>query len=57
MQVTGIYQLALLVRHNDKIVKEEYIKNGGKEVKSSTHYKLNSLKKIIKFEEDFMCVN
>ncbi|GFV10454.1 transposable element Tcb2 transposase [Trichonephila clavipes] len=34
MQITGNHQMARIVRHNDESVREGYIRNGGKEVKS-----------------------
>ncbi|GFT02403.1 uncharacterized protein TNCV_4625331 [Trichonephila clavipes] len=36
MQITGNHQRAWIVRHNDKSVREGYIRNGGKEVKLFT---------------------
>ncbi|GFV17776.1 transposable element Tcb1 transposase [Trichonephila clavipes] len=36
MQITGNHQIARIVRHNDEIVREGYIRNGGKEVKLFT---------------------
>ncbi|GFT28145.1 uncharacterized protein TNCV_645211 [Trichonephila clavipes] len=36
MQITGNHQRARIVRHNDEIVREGYIRNGGKEVKLFT---------------------
>ncbi|GFX77195.1 transposable element Tcb2 transposase [Trichonephila clavipes] len=36
MQITGIHQMARIVRLNDENVREEYIRNGGKEVKLFT---------------------
>ncbi|GBN82621.1 hypothetical protein AVEN_222517-1 [Araneus ventricosus] len=36
MQITGNYQMARIVRHNDESVREGYIRNGGKEVKLFT---------------------
>ncbi|GFW98387.1 cubilin [Trichonephila clavipes] len=36
MQITGNHQIAPIVRHNDENVREEYIRNGGKEVKLFT---------------------
>ncbi|GFX30437.1 transposable element Tcb1 transposase [Trichonephila clavipes] len=36
MQITGNHQIARIVRHNDESVREEYIRNGGKEVKLFT---------------------
>ncbi|GBM18809.1 hypothetical protein AVEN_203091-1 [Araneus ventricosus] len=36
MQITGNHQMARIVRHNDESVREEYIRNGGKEVKLFT---------------------
>ncbi|GBM41852.1 hypothetical protein AVEN_8524-1 [Araneus ventricosus] len=36
MQITGNHQMARIVRHNDESVREGYIRNGGKEVKSFT---------------------
>ncbi|GFX55404.1 uncharacterized protein TNCV_2980121 [Trichonephila clavipes] len=36
MQITGNHQVAWIVRHNDESVREEYIRNGGKEVKLFT---------------------
>ncbi|GFX16578.1 transposable element Tcb1 transposase [Trichonephila clavipes] len=36
MQITGNHQMAWIVRHDDKSVREGYIRNGGKEVKLFT---------------------
>ncbi|GFU69391.1 HTH_Tnp_Tc3_2 domain-containing protein [Trichonephila clavipes] len=36
MQTTGIHQVARIVRHNDKSVRDGYKRNGGKEVKLFT---------------------
>ncbi|GFX42851.1 uncharacterized protein TNCV_5072151 [Trichonephila clavipes] len=36
MKITGNHQRARIVRHNDKSVREGYIRNGGKEVKLFT---------------------
>ncbi|GFY04063.1 uncharacterized protein TNCV_1198411 [Trichonephila clavipes] len=36
MQITGNHQRARIARHNDKSVREGYIRNGGKEVKLFT---------------------
>ncbi|GFW41782.1 uncharacterized protein TNCV_4980331 [Trichonephila clavipes] len=36
MQITGNHQMVRIVRHNDESVREEYIKNSGKEVKLFT---------------------
>ncbi|GFT32008.1 transposable element Tcb1 transposase [Trichonephila clavipes] len=36
MQITGNHQMARIVRHNDESVREEHIRNGGKEVKLFT---------------------
>ncbi|GFX87839.1 uncharacterized protein TNCV_4373041 [Trichonephila clavipes] len=33
MQITGFHQMTRIVRHNDESVREEYIRNSGKEVK------------------------
>ncbi|GBM92772.1 hypothetical protein AVEN_196236-1 [Araneus ventricosus] len=46
MQITGSHQMARIVRHNDKSVRDGYIRNGGKEVKLFT----SALK-------DFQCNN
>ncbi|GFT12591.1 transposable element Tcb1 transposase [Trichonephila clavipes] len=36
MQITGNHHMAWIVRHNDETVREGYIRNGGKEIKSFT---------------------
>ncbi|GFU11296.1 uncharacterized protein TNCV_1484471 [Trichonephila clavipes] len=36
MQITGNHQMVWIVIHNDKSVREGYIRNGGKEVKLFT---------------------
>ncbi|GFX48549.1 uncharacterized protein TNCV_584471 [Trichonephila clavipes] len=36
MQITGNYQVARILRHNDESVREGYIRNGKKEVKLFT---------------------
>ncbi|GFU88771.1 transposable element Tcb1 transposase [Trichonephila clavipes] len=36
MQITGNHRIARIVRHNDESVREEYVRNGGKEVKLFT---------------------
>ncbi|GFW80464.1 transposable element Tcb1 transposase [Trichonephila clavipes] len=37
MQITGNHEMARIVRHNDKSVREGYVRNGGKQVKLFTN--------------------